>query len=226
MLTMTNESGVDSRMALADMFSNVTEDTLTDLLDRYRALGPLPGIALTFLKSFVPPLPTIVIIGVNATVYGLWLGFLYSWLGIVLGCLTTFLIVRRIAGHPYLERWARKPKVRKSLQWVRQNAFSYVFLLSLFPIGPFVVINMAAAVARMRLRSFLIAIVFGKAIMVMAVSIVGHDVTRFVRHPAELLYVAAFVLASLWISKRIEARFARGTKNEDGGMPLNANIEE
>lgn len=226
LLTKTNESGVYATMALADMFSNVTEDTLTDLLDRYRALGPLPGIALTFLKSFVPPLPTIVIIGVNATVYGLWLGFLYSWLGIVLGCLTTFLIVRKIAGHPYLERWAQKPRVQTSLRWVRQNAFGYVFLLSLFPIGPFVVINMAAAVARMRLRSFAIAIVFGKAIMVMAVSIVGHDVTRFVRRPAELLYVVAFVAASLWISKRIEAWFARRAENEDGAARTSANIEE
>ncbi|MFC5531149.1 TVP38/TMEM64 family protein [Cohnella yongneupensis] len=213
-------------MALSDIMSNVTEDKLKDLLEQYRALGPLPGIALTFLKSFIPPLPTIVIIGVNATVYGLWLGFLYSWLGIVCGCLTTFLLVRRIAGHPYLDRWARKPRVQSSLQWVRRNAFSYVFLLSLFPVGPFVVINMAAAVARMRLKSFFIAIVFGKAIMVMSVSIVGHDVTRFVRHPAELLYVVAFVGVSLWISKRIEARFTRETDVEDAVVHASANIDK
>ncbi|MBO9598597.1 MAG: TVP38/TMEM64 family protein [Cohnella sp.] len=213
-------------MALTDMISDLNEDKLERLLEQYRALGPLPGIALTFLKSFIPPLPTIVIIGVNATVYGLWLGFLYSWIGIVSGCVATFLIVRRIAGHPYIERWSRKPKVQTSLQWVRKNAFSYVFLLSLFPVGPFVVINMAAAVARMRLRSFLNAIVFGKAIMVMSVSIVGHDVTRFVRRPAELLYVVAFIGISLWISKQIEARFAGGTDAEDDTAAASANINK
>jgi uncharacterized membrane protein YdjX (TVP38/TMEM64 family) len=196
-------------MDISDILSNLTEENLKDLLEQYRAFGPLPGIALTFMKSFIPPLPTILIVGVNAAVYGLWLGFLYSWLGIVSGCLVTFLIVRRVAGHPYLERWAQKPKVQKSLVWIRRNAFSYVFLLSLFPVGPFVVINMAAAVARMRFRSFFIAIVFGKAIMVLSVSFIGHDFTRFIQHPFELAYVVLFVGFSLWISKKIERRFTK-----------------
>lgn len=195
-------------MGWMDYLSSLTEEDLIAWLERYRSFGPLPGILLTFAKSFIPPLPTILIVGVNAAVYGLWLGFLYSWIGIVGGCLATFLIVRRIAGHPFLDRWARKPKVQRSLLWVRRNAFSYVFLLSLFPVGPFVVINMAAAVARMRFASFFIAIAAGKAVMVMSVSLIGHDVGRFIRNPVELVYVVLFIAVSLYISKKIEKRFA------------------
>lgn len=203
-------------MSISDILSNLTEEKLQEVLEQYRAFGPLPGIALTFMKSFIPPLPTLLIVGVNAAVYGLWLGFLYSWLGIVCGCLVTFLVVRRIAGHPYFVRWAKKPKVQKSLVWIRRNAFSYVFLLSIFPVGPFVAINIAAAVAQMRLRSFLIAIVFGKAIMVMSVSMIGHDFGRFINNPIELIYVVLFIGLSLWISKKIEVRFTRDT--EHGSM--------
>lgn len=198
------------------MLAYITEENLSEMLERFRAFGPLPGILLTFIKSFVPPLPTLLIIGVNAAVYGLWPGFLYSWIGIVAGCLTTFVIVRKIAGHPYLDRWSRKPRVQKSMTWVRRNAFSYVFLLSLFPVGPFVVINIAAAVARMRLRSFAIAIGAGKAVMVLSVSFIGHDLGRFVENPFELLYVVLFIGGSLWISKRIEARFTRDDAAERG----------
>jgi uncharacterized membrane protein YdjX (TVP38/TMEM64 family) len=203
------ETGASATMGVPDIMSYMTEDNLKSLLDQYRSLGPVPGILLTFMKSFIPPLPTILIVGVNAAIYGLWLGFLYSWIGMVCGCLVTFLIVRRIAGHPYLERWAQKQKVQKSMLWVRRNAFSYVFLLSLFPVGPFVVINMAAGLAWMRVRSFLIAVLFGKGIMVLAVSYIGHDVGRFIRNPWELIYVFLFVGLSLWISKKIEARFTR-----------------
>ncbi|XID91257.1 TVP38/TMEM64 family protein [Paenibacillaceae bacterium WGS1546] len=199
---------------VSEFLSGINEESLSNLLERYRDFGPFPGIALTFLKSFVPPLPTILIVGVNAAVYGLWLGFLYSWIGIVAGCLTTFVVVRKIAGHPYFEKMARKPNVRKSLTWIRRNAFSYVFLLSMFPVGPFVLINVAAAIARMRLRSFFIAIVFGKAIMVLSVSIIGHDFTRFIDRPFELFYVALFIGISLWVSKKIEARFTREDKPE------------
>lgn len=194
-------------MDLLSIQSYLTEDTLRDLLEKYRSFGPFPGIFLTFMKSFIPPLPTMVIVGVNAAVYGLWLGFLYSWIGIVSGCLVTFLIVRKIAGHPYLVRWVQKPKVQKSMLWVRRNAFSYVFLLSIFPVGPFVVINMAAGMARMRVRSFLIAICFGKAIMVLSVSYIGYDLSRFMRNPYEIIYVLLFIGVSLWISKKIETRF-------------------
>jgi uncharacterized membrane protein YdjX (TVP38/TMEM64 family) len=194
-------------MDLSHIQSYFTEDALRDLLERYRSYGPFPGILLTFMKSFIPPLPTMVIVGVNAAVYGLWLGFLYSWIGIVSGCLVTFLIVRKIADHPYLVRWVQKPKVQKSMLWVRRNAFSYVFLLSIFPVGPFVVINMAAGMARMRLRLFLIAICFGKAIMVLSVSYIGYDLSRFMRNPYEIIYVLLFIGISLWISKKIERRF-------------------
>ncbi|MBN2981506.1 MULTISPECIES: TVP38/TMEM64 family protein [Cohnella] len=199
-------------MDIVDTLKNLTEEDLKSWLEQFRALGPLPGILLTFAKSFVPPLPTLLIVGVNAAVYGLWLGFLYSWIGIVAGCLTTFWIVKKIAGHPFLDRWARKPKVQKSMVWIRRNGFSYVFLLSLFPVGPFVVINIAAGLARMRFGSFLIAIAFGKAIMVMSVSIIGYDLSRFVEHPLQLLYVVAFIAASLWISKKIEAMYTRKTE--------------
>ncbi|MCY9531907.1 TVP38/TMEM64 family protein [Paenibacillus alvei] len=203
-------------MELSEITSYFTEEHLKALLEQFRSFGPLPGILLTFMKSFIPPLPTLVIVGVNAAVYGLWLGFLYSWIGIVSGCMLTFLIVRKAAGHPLLARWAEKPKVKKSMLWVRHNAFSYVFLLSIFPVGPFVLINMVAAVARMRIRSFFIAILFGKALMVFSVSYIGHDIQRFIDHPLQLIFVVLFIGLSLLISKKIETRFTRHTSDEEG----------
>lgn len=192
-----------------DLTVYLTEEYITSILESLRALGPLPGFLLTFMKSFIPPLPTMVIVGVNAAIYGLWYGFFLSWFGIVSGCLVTFILIRKISGHPYFHRWSQRPKVQKSMLWVRNNAFSYVFLLGILPVGPFVFVNMVAAVARMPFRSFLIAVLFGKGLMVLSVSYIGHDLERFIRNPFELIYVVLFVGISLWISKKIEARFTR-----------------
>lgn len=194
-------------MGISELLSYLTEENLAILIDKYRSLGPLPGLILPFMKSFIPPLPTLVIISVNAAVYGLWLGFLYSWIGIVCGCLVTFLIVKKVAGHPYLERWSQKPKVQKSLVWARRQAFNYVFILSLFPLGPFVIVNIAAGLVGMRFRSFLVAVVMGKAVMVLSVSFIGYDLKRFMEHPYQIIYVVLFVVVSMVISKRIEKRF-------------------
>lgn len=194
-----------------DLLSYMTEENLQEWLERFRALGPLPGIFLTFLKSFVPPLPTAVIVGVNAAAYGFGLGFLYSWIGLIAGCMTTFLIVRKVASHPYFLRWSERPKVQKSLIWARRNAFSFVFILSMMPVGPFAIVNTAAAIARMPKLPFFLAIAGGKAIMVLAVSYVGADLGRFIERPYELLYVAGFLALSFWGSRKAEAYFTRGS---------------
>ncbi|CAM4232339.1 TVP38/TMEM64 family protein [Saccharibacillus endophyticus] len=198
-------------MLISNLLSYMTEENLNEWMERFRSWGPLPGIFLTFLKSFIPPLPTAVIVGVNAAAYGLWFGFLYSWIGLIAGCMTTFLIVRAIASHPYFLRWAERPKVQKSLTWARRNAFSFVFILSMMPLGPFALVNTAAAIVRMPKLAFFFAIAGGKAIMVLAVSYVGHDLGRFIERPYELLYVVGFLALSFWGSRKAEAYFTRSS---------------
>ncbi|WP_152396105.1 TVP38/TMEM64 family protein [Paenibacillus guangzhouensis] len=208
---------------IADILSYISDGNWVELLEKYRSLGPFPGIFLTFMKSFVPPLPTIVLVGGNAAVYGFWLGFLYSWIGLVSGCAVTYLIVAKISGSRFAKRWTSKPKVQRGMRWARQNAFSYVFLLGILPVGPFVAVTVAAAAARMPFRSFLLACGMGKAIMVFMVSYIGYDLKRFMERPIELLYVVLFIVASLWVSKRIEKRFARAEEAIDTTtMPLDS----
>lgn len=198
------------------MLSSWSEADLREWLEHFRSLGPLPGILLTFMKSFVPPLPTMVIIGLNAAVYGLWQGFLFSWIGLVCGCITTFMLVRKASSLRYVKRWKQKPKVNKALVWARRNAFSYVFVLSLFPAGPFVAVNVAAAVAGMSLRSYLLAMLPGKAIMVFYVSYVGHDLKRFLDRPWELVIILLVVGAFWWGSRKVESHFTKHDLHDQG----------
>lgn len=193
-----------AELSIMDYF---TEQNIELFLDRFRSLGPLPGILLTFMKSFVPPLPTIVIVGANAAIYGMWLGFLYSWIGLVSGCLLTFFIVRKATDAPFVRRWAAKPKVQKAMVWARRNGFSFVFLLSMLPVGPFVVVNMAAGLTRMPAASFTAAVALGKAVMVFCVSYIGTHLSDFAEQPLKLVGVAMFIAASLWLNRKLQAYF-------------------
>ncbi|GIP03982.1 hypothetical protein J28TS4_23890 [Paenibacillus lautus] len=206
-----------------DIMSYFTQSNLEWFLDQFRALGPLPGILLTFLKSFIPPMPTIVIVGVNAAVYGLWAGFFYSWIGMVAGCLTTFLLVRKISGTPLIERWAKKPKVQRGMRWIQRNGFSYVFLLGILPVGPFVAVNVAAGLARMNVMSYLMAVTLGKGIMVFCVSYIGANLSDFMAEPFKLLGVLAFILLSLWGSRKLDSYFVRKQSFHDQEAELNSN---
>lgn len=203
--------------------SYFTESNLEWFLEQFRALGPLPGILLTFLKSFIPPMPTMVIVGVNAAVYGLWAGFLYSWIGMVAGCLTTFLLVRKISGSALIERWANKPKVQRGMRWIQRNGFSYVFLLGILPVGPFVAVNIAAGLARMNVLSYLLAVSLGKGIMIFCVSYIGANLSDFIEEPYKLLGVLAFIVLSLWASRKLDAHFVRKQAVHDTQAELHSN---
>lgn len=199
---------------LEQLLAALTEEQLLEWLEQYRSFGPIPGLLLPFLKSFVPPLPTIGIIGWNAVVYGLWLGFLYSWIGLIAGSILTFLIIRSIAGRPFVERWTRRSKIARTMEWIRANGFLCVFLLSLLPVGPFVVINTAAGLARMHIRSFALAIALGRGVMIFTVSYIGHDPYRYVEQPWRLVFVILLIALSVILGKRMEAFFARKAGRE------------
>ena len=208
-----------------DIMSFFSEDHLHWFLDTFRALGPLPGILLTFMKSFVPPLPTAVIVGVNAAVYGFWPGFILSWIGLVAGSFVSFLLVRAVGKSRIIDRWAAKPKVQKGMRWVQRNGFSYVFLLGVLPVGPFVAVNIAAGLARMPVPSYLLAVILGKGIMVFCVSFVGANFSDFVRQPIWFAGIIAFVLVLLWISKKVESYILKSYVPEPpaGAEPIRVN---
>lgn len=211
-LSITDDKVGEKRLIIVtDIMSLFTEDNLSSFLEKLGALGPIPGILLTFMKSFVPPLPTALIVGVNAAVYGFWPGFIYSWIGLVTGSFLTFLVVRRISGSRYLDKWAQKPKVQKGMRWIQRNGFSYVFLLGILPVGPFVAVNVAAGLARMHIQSYLLAVALGKGIMVFCVSFVGANFRDFVEQPLLLLAVLFVVIALLWISRKVEAYILKGS---------------
>ena len=196
---------------VSEFISFFTEDNIVRLLEKFRALGPLPGIFLAFMKSFIPPLPTLLIVGANGLVYG-WVGFLYSWIGLVGGSFVTFMVIRKLAGTRWASHWAERPKVQKSLIWIRRNAFSYVFLLGMFPVGPFVLVNMAAGISQMRPRSFLLAATLGKGIMVFYVTFIGTNLVTIMEQPLILVGILMFIGCTIWISRKIERYYTGPSK--------------
>ena len=68
-----------------------TLDFWKTLLDGFGDLGPLAPIALAMVESFFPPLPLIAIVALNVAAHGGFLGFAYSWIGVLLGGTLMFL---------------------------------------------------------------------------------------------------------------------------------------
>lgn len=176
------------------------------LLQRYSELGPLPGIAFPLVEAFLPFLPLVVFVVANASAYGLWLGFLYSWIGVSIGAFLVFLIARRLS-YRYGDRIRKRyPKAEKFFEFVERKGFTPIFLLSCFPFSPSIIVNVAAGMSRIPLHTFLVAVLLGKAVMIFTLSFLGHDLKAMVDNPWRIVMAIA-VLILLWLGgRKLESR--------------------
>ena len=185
-------------------------ETLTNLTQEYRALGPIIGLLLPFLEAFLPFLPLVVFIIANVSAYGILFGFLLSWAGSVAGAYTVFLVIRKYGRAKVLGFITRHEKIQKLILWVERNGFGPLFLLICFPFTPSALINIVAGLSNMKKSTYLWTITLGKLIMILVVSFIGSDIRALITQPIRTAIVLG-IIGILWfagkgIEKRIDKR--------------------
>jgi len=193
--------------AWLDQLRQMDQAQIQRTIESYSAYGPLPGLLLPLIESFFPFLPLILFVAVNANVYGFWLGFLYSWLGVSAGAMLVFWISRTIGGRfgTWLER--RFPVSSKFFQWIERKGFTPIFLLACFPFSPSFLINLASGLSTVRFQTFMTAILLGKAVMISSISLLSFNITDLAHEPWRIA-VALVLIAVMWFGgKRLEARY-------------------
>ncbi|WP_332650321.1 TVP38/TMEM64 family protein [Lysinibacillus sp. 54212] len=192
----------------------LTIENLERLEAYYRTLGPFIGIFLPLLEAFLPFIPLVVIVVANVNAFGLFWGFLFSWIGTVLGSYIVFLIVRKYGRHPRLYFFTKNARVQKFIKWVDMNGLSPLFVLLCFPFTPSVLVNIVAGLSNIRKHFYLAAIVLGKMVMILLMSFVGHDLTALIKSPIRLALSALAIIALWFIGKAVEVRLNKRVERD------------
>lgn len=196
---------------MADFFSL---ENIIELTQSYRAFGPLIGFLLPFLEAFLPFLPLFVFVFANATAYGLWLGFLLSWLGSVAGAYAVFLIVRKYGQARFMNYMTRHEKVQKLIRWVERNGFGPLFLLLCFPFTPSALVNLVAALSNINRYYYLLTVMAGKLVMVFMISFVGYDIRALFTQPLRTAIVIAVIVILYVVGKIFEKRLHKRVEED------------
>lgn len=192
-----------------------TLENIMELIQRYRSFGPIPGILLPMLEAFLPFLPLFIFVMANASAFGLWLGFLYSWLGSCVGALLLFLLIRRFGQRRIFAFLAKHPKVQKMMDWVDRHGFGPLFLLLCFPFTPSVVVNVVAGLSKISLYQYMLAVSIGKMVMIFTISFVGYDLRSLITQPYRTAIVFLVIFILWYVGKRIEVRMNKAIENAD-----------
>jgi uncharacterized membrane protein YdjX (TVP38/TMEM64 family) len=185
-------------------------DVIIEFLNRYESLGPLPGILLPFIEAIFPFLPLIVFVLGNAALYGLYEGFLYSWIGASAGAIVVFFSIRRLGNVEWVDKKIKKNKqVLRITGWVERHGFGSLFLLLCFPFSPSSVINVVAGLSKVSVKQFILAVLLGKSVMIFSVAYVGSSITEFVDKPLKTMVVLLLVGLFWLVGKQIENRMKK-----------------
>lgn len=188
------------------------EEQVRNILDQYSSLGPLPGLLLPFLESFLPFLPLIVFVFANAAAYGLFKGFILSWAGSSLGSIFVFFLIRRLGKRKWLRRLAGHKQVSRVMEWFERHGFGPLFLLLCFPFSPSSVINVVAGLSRVSTQQFILAVLLGKSVMIFSVAYVGSSILSFAENPIRTVVVGICIVLFWILGKFIEKKLQK--KNE------------
>lgn len=172
------------------------------LLESFGDLGPLAPIFLAMVESFFPPLPLIAIVALNVAAHGGFFGFVYSWVGVMLGGTLMFLFWRRVLKQFFWKFASRSQKLEKAEQWVSRFDVSSLFMLSVLPFTPSSFMHFAFGISDFDEKRYLITMLLGKGVMVAMMALFGQSLVRSMKNPVYLVLAVVIWGAMYWGSKR------------------------
>ncbi|WP_175988296.1 TVP38/TMEM64 family protein [Bacillus sp. Marseille-Q1617] len=183
-----------------------TLENIMELIQQYKALGPFAGILLPMVEAFLPFLPLVVFVMANANAFGLWFGFLFSWIGAAGGALLVFVLVRRY-GEARIFRFLRNNRqVKRLTRWVDKHGFGPLFLLLCFPFTPSALVNVVAGLSSISIAQYMLAVLTGKMVMIFTISFIGYDIISLVKQPVRTVIVGVIIFVLWLVGKQIEIR--------------------
>lgn len=179
---------------------------LFNLAQDYWFLTMIVGLFSTFIESFLPILPLVAIVTINAAVFGLGMGLIISWIGSGLGTLALFLIVSKFSDNKFINKY-RNEKTKKIVEKISSKGFKILFIAYACPFIPSCLVTISSALCKSELKHFTTAMLSGKFIMFIVVSYIGSDIKGFITSPVKIIVFVLIVLLAWFIGNKINSSF-------------------
>lgn len=188
-------------------FSQWTDPAFwADIATRIESFGILAPVLLAMLESLIPALPLVLIVILNVSIYGLWTGFLTSYVGTMLGATVMFLFYRAISFYGLHERLHKVKSLDKVIGWVNRQNMPVIIVLSMLPSTPSSFMNLAFGLAQYSKRKYLGGIAIGKIVMIGLFAFFGSAFQAKENQLWITLGSIALLVITFWISKAVHKK--------------------
>lgn len=183
-------------------------DTFVSTAIDYLQIYGLPfGFFLIILESIIPALPLGVFVAFNMMAFGTILGFLLSWSATIIGCILSYFLFYKVVGKWLKNKLKKVDKYHKLISRISHIKFTTLVLVIALPFSPAFAINIAAGIAKIDFKKFLVALLVGKMSVIYFWGYIGKSLLESITDFNTLITVSIMLLLSYIISKLINKKF-------------------
>jgi len=145
---------------------------LRHMIERFGLLGPIVFIGVQIIQVVLPIIPGGITLAVGPLLFGPWLGFIYNYVGIVIGSLLLFQIGRTF-GIPLVETLVPRKIYRKYIDKLNGKRWVNLFIIMMvLPIAPDDALILLTSLTKMPFKQFCWILVLSKPIGIACYSFV------------------------------------------------------
>ena len=188
--------------------TDLTREQIQDFVQSTGAVAPLVFIAISFAQVTLVPIPGMVTILAGNYVFGIWLSFLYSYIGMMIGSVVAWWLGRAV-GRPYVN-WVAGG-VEQADEWLKRlkgRETVFLFFAFLLPVFPDDLLCSVAGILPIRFSTFMIMQVItrftsiGASLLFMSGEIIPfHGWGLIVLGTVGIICVIAFILGMKYADK-------------------------
>lgn len=138
------------------------KEILVSYIQKFGVIAPIFFLFLQMVQVVFPVIPGGASCLAGVLAFGPILGFIYNYIGLVLGSIAAFLLSRRY-GLPFVKKLFKEETIEKYLAYIKTKRFHQIFFLGiLLPGLPDDLLCYVAGLSNMSLKNFFLYIVVGK----------------------------------------------------------------
>ena len=176
-------------------------------IDALGVYGPLLGCVFIILESIIPPLPLFVFITLNFVAYGKLVGFIISWICTCIGCLLSYILVKKFLRNWVLKKIKNVDLLTKWMSYIENLSLSKVTIILAIPFTPAFMVNIAAGICNMDFKKFSVAILISKIFLVYFWGVVGTGLLESLHNPRSIITVIVMMVVAYLVSLIIKKVF-------------------
>lgn len=185
---------------------------LEEWFDAFRQFGYIPGFIMLYLRAIVPMLPLTLYVVLLIHAYGLFPGIIISWLGIVSGTFTVFLICKKFVNTIRMKKLKSRKSVQRLISFIDRQGLIPLFVLLCFPFTPNTLINIIASLSHIKIKYYFFVLVISKLISITILGVMGKEIFTIFTNPLRALIMIVLLVVLWFISKKVEKHFMGSTK--------------